>query len=160
MNKTMQIAAIVLATFGAGAATMSVLNKDIPDLEVPAGDWVAGNALDGQTFEIEAVHPENGIELTDDIVFRDGTFQSVDCQNYCDFGWSDYKTMVVDGVLHFAVRMVCPDAPHTVVWYGSIDGNEIAMDVSWTTRRWYWTTQFRLTGAGHRVLESAADAQG
>lgn len=157
MNKILQIAAVVLVTLGTGAATMSFLNKDVNDLEVPEGAWVTGHELDGLTFNIEAVDLERGLRLDDDIVFRDGGFQSVDCQNYCDFGWTGYETKVTEDVVHFTVRMVCPDAPHTVVWFGTVKDDEIAMDVSWTTRRWYWTTQFRLAGAGRRVSETAAD---
>lgn len=160
MNKILQFAAVALLTLGAGAATLSLLNQNVPDLEVPEGAWAGGHELDGQTFNIEAVDLDRGLRLDDDIVFRDGAFRSIDCQNYCDFDWTDYRTKVIDDVVHFTVRMVCPDAPHTIVWYGTVEGDEIAMDVSWTTRRWYWTTQFRLAGAGHRVSETAADPQG
>ncbi len=160
MTKIFQFAVIVLVTLGTGAAAISVLNEDIPDLEVPEIAWVAGQELDGLTFRIRAVSHDQELQLDDDIVFRDGAFQSVDCQSYCDFGWTDYKTMAVDGVVHFTVRMVCPDAPHTVVWHGTVTGDEVALDVTWTTRRWYWTTQFRLAGTGQRVTESTADVQG
>lgn len=160
MNKIFQIAAVVFVTLGAGAATMTLLNEDIPDLQVPEGAWVAGHELDGLVFNIEAVDLESGSQLDEDIVFRDGAFQSVDCQSYCDFGWTDYKSFVVDGVVHFTVRMVCPDAPHTVVWYGTVEGDKVVLDVTWTTRRWYWTNQFQLAGAGQLVSESSADTQG
>ena len=160
MNKVLQIAAVALVTLGTGTATMSLLNKDIPDLEVPGGAWAAGHELDGLTFNIEAVDLDRGLRLGDDIVFRDGAFQSIDCQNYCDFGWTDYKTKIIEDVVHFTVHMVCPDAPHTVVWYGTVEGDEVALEASWTTRRWYWTTQFRLSGAGHRVSETAGETHG
>lgn len=160
LNNLLQIAVTVLFTGGAGAATLSLLNTDVPDLEVPDGAWVAGPLLDGQTFRIDAVDLERGLRLVDDIIFRDGAFQSIDCQNYCDFGWSDYSTQVVDDVIHFTVRTICPDAPHTVVWHGRVEGDEIAIDVSWTTRRWYWTTQFLLAGTGQRVPGTASDNQG
>ena len=118
MPQIFQVAAIAIATLGTGAATMSVMNEDIPDLQVPAGAWSAGGDLDGRSFDILGRDIESGAVLEDMIHFRDGTFQSVDCQNYCDFGWSDYQTKIIDGVIHFTVTTVCPDAPHTVVWYG------------------------------------------
>ena len=89
--------------------------------------------------------------LEDLLIFRDGTFQSVDCQNYCDFGWSEYRTKEIGGVIHFAVRTVCPDAPHTVVIYGQVDGDDITLDSTWTTRRWYWTNQIVITATGEAV---------
>jgi hypothetical protein len=92
MPQILQVAAIAIATLGTGAATMSVMNEDIPDLVVPEGAWVSPGALDGQAFEIYGRDVDSGAVLEDELLFRDGTFQSVDCQNYCDFGWSDYQT--------------------------------------------------------------------
>lgn len=151
MPQIVQVAAIALATLGTGAATMSVMNEDIPDLQVPEGAWSANGALDGRSFEVLGKDTKSGAVLEDLLIFRDGTFQSVDCQNYCDFGWSDYQTKEIDGVIHFTVRTVCPDAPHTVVFYGQVDGDDITVDGTWTTRRWYWTNQIVLTAIGEAV---------
>ena len=88
MTQLLQIAVIAVATLGTGAATLSVMNKDIPDLVVPEGDWASTGALDGMTFKIYGRDLASGAELEDDIVFRDGTFHSADCEEYCKFGWS------------------------------------------------------------------------
>ena len=151
MPQIFQVAAIAVATLGTGAATMAVMNEDIPDLAIPEGDWAAGSALDGRTFDIIGTDKASGAVLEDEIMFRDGTFQSVDCQEYCDFGWSAYETKTIGGVIHFTARTICPDAPHTVVWYGTVDGDEIAVDVTWTTRRWYWTNQIEIAAKGTSV---------
>ncbi|MEP1539171.1 MAG: hypothetical protein ABJQ34_21280 [Paracoccaceae bacterium] len=148
MTHILHIAAIAFATFGTGAATLSVMNEDIPDLAIPEGNWAATGALDGMTFQVSGKDVDRGAELTDEIVFRDGTFQSTDCEEYCNFGWSNYQTKEVDGVIHFTATALCPDAPHTVVWYGTISGDEASIDVTWTTRRWYWTNQMRIQGTG------------
>jgi hypothetical protein len=160
MTKILQIAAIAFATIVTGAATMTVMNKDIPDLAVPEGNWTAGHELDGRTFEVSGIDVGSGAELTDEIIFREGTFQSVDCQNYCDFGWSDYQTKNIAGVIHFSVRTVCPDAPHTVVWYGTVTGDELVVDATWTTRRWYWTNQIVMTAKGLEVPAIGVGASG
>jgi hypothetical protein len=89
MTKILQIATIALATLGTGAATLSVMNEDIPDLVIPEGDWTATGALDGMTFNIPGKDLSSGAELQDKILFRDGTFQSADCEESCNFGWSD-----------------------------------------------------------------------
>lgn len=148
MPQILQVAALVLATAGTGAATLSVMNEDIPDLAVPDGAWVASGALDGRAFQIEGVDLASGAVLEDEILFRDGTFLSVDCQQYCDFGWSDYQTKEIDGITYFTTTTLCPDAPHTVVWYGAIDGDTITLDLTWTTRRWYWTNQIAGKASG------------
>ncbi|GAB5445955.1 MAG: hypothetical protein Gyms2KO_08280 [Gymnodinialimonas sp.] len=148
MPQILQIAAIAAATLGTGAATLTVMNEDIPDLAVPEGDWAMTGALDGMTFEIYGEDPASGAIMEDEIIFRDGTFQSVDCENYCSFGWTEYQTVTVESVTHFTVTTLCPDAPHTVVWYGTVTGDAVEIDVSWTTRRWYWTNQIRVQAAG------------
>ena len=152
MPQILQIAAIAAATLGTGAATLTVMNEDIPDLAVPAGDWTASSALDGISYSISGRDLASGTVLEDVIVFKNGTFQSTNCEEYCDFGWSDYQTKEVDGVIHFTATAICPYAPHTVVWHGTITSDEIVFDVSWTTRRWYWTHQIRAQGSGQAIL--------
>ena len=160
MMQIFQVAALAVATLGTGAATMTVLNKDIPDLAVPDGPWKDSGALDGMTFSIDAYDEDSGSRLEDELVFRDGTFQSVDCQQYCDFGWSDYQTKVVDGVLHWTVTTNCSEAPHTVVWYGTQQDGAISVDFSWTTRRWYWTNQIRGSGTGELLSNTSTGVTG
>jgi len=160
MTQIIQVAALVLATLGTGAATMTVMNEDIPDLEVPEGGWTAGSELDGRKFEILGKDLASGAVLDNEIIFRDGTFQSVDCQNYCNFGWSAYETKVTGDVIHFTARTICPDAPHTVVWYGRVDGDTVTVDGTWTTRRWYWTNQIAITATGTSVPAAEEAAAG
>lgn len=156
MSQILQVAAIVLATAGTGAATLTVMNEDIPDLAVPDGPWAASGALDGRAFKIEGKDLASGAVLEDGILFRKGTFLSADCQRYCDFGWSEYKTKDIDGVTHFTSTTRCPDAPHTVVWYGAVMGDTITLELTWTTRRWYWTNQIAGEASGEAMDFDAA----
>ena len=158
MTQILQIAAIAVASLGTGAATMSVMNEDIPDLAVPEGDWKAGHELDGRSFEILGTDLASGAVLDNRITFRDGTFQSADCKNYCNFGWSDYQTKDIDGVIHFTATTICPDAPHTVVFHGRVDGETITLEGTWTTRRWYWTNQIVMEASGTATDFDAAIA--
>lgn len=158
MTQIIQMAAIALATLGTGAATMSVMNADIPDLQVPEGAWVSSGALDGRAFTVLGTDVESGAVLEDALLFRDGAFQSVDCQNYCDFGWSAYQTKDIDGVVHFTATTICPDAPHTVVFYGRVEGDAITLEGTWTTRRWYWTNQIVMQASGAAIDFDAATA--
>jgi len=155
MSQILQIAAIAVATLGTGAATLSVMNGDIPDLVIPDGDWAATGALDGMVFDVSGTDISSGAELTGEIVFRDGKFQSTDCQEYCDFGWTGYQTETIDGVIHWTTTIVCPDAPHTVVWYGQVTGQDVVLDATWTTRRWYWTNQVPVQATGTAALAEA-----
>lgn len=152
MTPTLQAAAIGVAALGTGATAVTLMNEDVPDLAVPAGPWEAGTELDGRVFRLSSLVKESG-EVLDEtkLSFADGRFQSSRCQIYCDFGWSSYQTWTEGEVTHFAATTHCPDAPHTVVWYGTVEGDELHFEGTWTTRRWYWTRQINVIGDGSPV---------
>lgn len=158
MTQIIHVTAITLASLGTGAATISVMKEDIPDMQVPEGLWVSSGALDDRAFTVYGTDVGSGAVLEDELLFRDGTFQSVDCQNYCDFGWSDYQTKDIDGVIHFTTTTICPDAPHTVVFYGQVTGDTITLEGTWTTRRWYWTNQIVMEASGEATDFDAVTA--
>lgn len=160
MAQILQIAAIAIATLGTGAATMTVMNEDIPDFAVPQGDWSTEGLLDGRSFQIAGEDLDSGHVLEDELVFQNGTFQSINCQVYCDFGWSDYQTKRLGDTIHFTARAVCPDAPHTVVWYGTVTGDDVRIEGTWTTRRWYWTHQIRYAARGSTVSSGGDSVSG
>jgi hypothetical protein len=148
MTPITQAATVAALALGTGAAAVTALNKDIPDLAVPEMPWSQSASLDGLTFYTEDIVAQTGEVLKDELVFRNGGFQSVMCQEYCDFGWTPYQTWTDGEVTHVTVTTRCPDAPHTVVWYARITGDRIAFEGTWTTRRWYWTHQLNVTGQG------------
>lgn len=160
MSQILQVAAIAVATLGTGAATLTVMNTDIPDFAAPEGNWSAGSALDGRSFQIVGEDLKTGEVMTDELVFRDGTFQSVNCEKYCNFGWSEYKTKVEGDVIHFVARPICPEAPHQVVFYGTVKGEDVQFEGSWTTRRWYWTHQITFAGTGSPVTPTDDSVSG
>ena len=160
MTPITQAAAIACITLGTGAAAVSVMNVDIPDMTVPELGWEQGHELDSQSFFIKAVL-DNGAEgETDTLVFRDGAFMSMDCQEYCDFGFSDYQTWTDGDVIHFTTIATCPTAPHKVVWHGQITDGEISVQMSWTTRRWYWTHQINGIAQGTRLPPAEGSISG
>lgn len=160
MTPITQAAAIACITLGTGAAAVSVMNEDIPDMTVPEHAWTQGNELNDAAFFIQAVL-DNGAEgETDTLVFKDGAFMSMDCQKYCDFGFSDYHTWVAGDVIHFTTVATCPTAPHRVVWYGNVADGEMTVQMSWTTRRWYWTHQITGVARGARLPADASSVPG
>lgn len=155
MTPMTQLLAVGALAIGAATGAVSLMSRDIPDLAVPEGAWQPGSALDGRIFyTVDRIVGSDEI-LTDELHFVDGRFQSSMCQEYCDFGWSEYSTKQIGEGLQFTVTTRCPDAPHTVVWYGTVTGDAVAFEGTWTTRRWYWTHQIEVTGAGS--TEPSAD---
>lgn len=155
-----QAAAIACITLGIGAAAVSVMNEDIPDSTVPELAWTPGHELDGASFFVQAVLDTGAQGETDTLVFKDGAVMSMDCQEYCDFGFSDDQTWTVGTVIHVLTVATCPTAPHRVVWHGHITGDDITAALSWTTRRWYWTHQITGTVKGTRVPSAAGSVSG
>jgi hypothetical protein len=148
MKPFLKAFALMIAVLGSGAATVILIKEDIPDLAIPQGDWRPGTLLDGIVFYTTDTIVETGDVIFDELRFADGTFQSSMCQIYCDFGWSDYQTWQQGDVLHFTATTRCPDAPHTVVFHGTVTGDAVEFEGTWTTRRWYWTHQVNVTGFG------------
>lgn len=160
MRLLLQTLSILIVVTLVGGSGVVLLNKDIPDYPVPDAPWEAGTALDGQTFFTTDTILETQDEVLDSFRFRDGKFQSSMCQVYCDFGWSDYQTFVADGVLHFTATTSCPDAPHKVVFYGTVIDGTLSFEGTWTTRRWYWTQQLNAVGSGTETPTEAHIAAG
>ena len=147
MPESLQIAAIALATLGAGATTMTAIDQDVPDFSVPEAERAVGSVLDGRSFHILGKNVDSGETLEDELIFRDGTFQSTNCQECCDFGWSNCRTTIRGDAIHVTARTECPDAPHTVVWYGTVKDDEVRVEGTRTTRRWHWTHQIRFAAS-------------
>jgi hypothetical protein len=52
---------------------------------------------------------------------------------------------MIGDVIHFTAHTIRPNVPHTVVWYGTLEGDTLKVDGAWTTRRWYWTNRIEIT---------------
>jgi len=156
MLNIIRASAIAILALGAGAVTLSVMEDEAPGVVDPAGEWEPGRHLDGRVYHTRDTILETGEVLRDELHFRDGRFQSAKCQDYCDFGWSEYRTRVEGDAIRFTVTTRCPDAPHTVVWHGTVVGDTLRVDGTWTTRRFYWTRHLHFTGEGS--LAPPADA--
>lgn len=149
MTPILQAGIVAATLLGSGATAVSVMNSDVPDLDVPALQWSAGGDLDGRVVKIKATIRETGEALEEsELTFSNGMFQSSRCQQYCEFGWNPYQTWSEGDTTHFTATTICPDAPHTVVWYGTVTGDEVTVAATWTTRRWYWTQQINVVGEG------------
>jgi hypothetical protein len=152
MISILQAAAVAGLALGTGATAVTLMKEDLPDLAVPEGPWQPGSELDGRAFRLSGTVKESGVELPETVIsFVDGRFQSSRCQIYCEFGWQEYRTWSEGEVTHFTATTRCPDAPHTVVWYGTVEGEELRFEGTWTTRRWYWTRQITPVGQGSPV---------
>jgi len=155
MTPIVQAGAIAVVALGTGGAALTAMNDEIPDMPVPDMAWEIGSALDGMTFAIDVVLDQSDSDQSDVLRFADGMFLSVDCEEHCAFGYTAYFTYTDGDTIHFTTSPVCEDAPHNTVWYGTVTDGVIEVEMSWTTRRWYWTHQ--ITGHGSGALEPTID---
>lgn len=154
MTSILHASAIAALALGTGAAAVTTLRPDPPIFEVPQAPWSAGDALDGQSFATTDQLVGRDTVLEDVLHFVDGRFQSEMCQQYCDFGWTPYETWTDDGTIHFTATTRCPDAPHTIVWVGSVTDGTMSFSAQWRTERWYWTRHIDVVGQGNPVPEA------
>lgn len=148
MTPLAQAAAVCAIVLGTGAATVTAIKGDVVEPVIPDAPWALSTALDGRTFYTVDIVQQTGEVLEDQLIFKDGTFQSAMCQKYCDFGWTPYQTWSEGDTVHFTATTTCPDAPHRVVWHGAVTGDDVSFEATWTTRRWYWTHQINAIGSG------------
>lgn len=148
MISILQAGTVTMLAVGTRAAAISAMKTDIPDLAFHPGQQAVGEALDGLVFHTVDRIRETSDVLKDELQFIDGRFQSAICQEYCDFGWPEYRTWPDGKVIHFPATAVCPGAPHTVVRFGTVDGDSLRFEGTWTTRRRYWKRQLNVAGAG------------
>jgi hypothetical protein len=156
MTAILQAVAATAIVLGTTSMTVVSMTRDIPDLAIPAGPWEQSHALDGRAFQTMQTSPETGDE-TNELRFADGAFQSARSIGYCNFGWTPYQTWTEGEVIHFTATTRCPDAPLTMVWHGSVTGDKLVVAATWTTRRWYWTQQIELRGAGEGLARGAGE---
>jgi hypothetical protein len=94
--------------------------------------------LDGRTFRAQAL--EKGTKAFDDrLVFKDGRFFSEGCKKF-GFEPSPYYVRVEGNQIRFLAETVSP-THGTMVWKGTVSGNQLEGGFRWTRERWYWTVR-------------------
>lgn len=108
----------------------------ILEMRDPAGT----GPLDGLRFDTEMGLQGKPAELVDYLQFQDGLFMSRECEDRCNYPPSAYLARAVEGGTDFIVEAYCPTKSTTMVWRGSVRGDDVSGTVTWTSQRWYWDT--------------------
>ena len=94
--------------------------------------------LDGRSYV--GKNGEKGQQLAEyedeEIIFKDGMFNSVSCEPY-NFGSGSYTASVVGDKIHFAAVTESP-SHGKISWQGVIDNDQAEVSFVWTKERWYW----------------------
>ncbi|TDI91448.1 MAG: hypothetical protein E2O72_02000 [Candidatus Dadabacteria bacterium] len=91
----------------------------------------ADDSLDGKSFLVKLSEQGKDDEATnDELIFKDGTFFSVDCEQY-GFGSASYKTMSKGDTTLFESTLVS-DKEGKAEWEGAVKGDTITGTFIWS----------------------------
>lgn len=95
------------------------------------GSALAEDSLDGKMFEVKVSEQSKGAEPTaDELIFKDGTFFSTDCEQY-GFSAAPYKATIEGDNTTFESTLVS-EKEGKADWTGTIDGNSISGTFVWS----------------------------
>lgn len=111
------------------------------------------SVLDGKTFsgELGRVGKPG---LADLFVFREGMFVSKECEKRCGYPAGPYWVRLEGDGVQFRSEIPCLKSDATMVWNGTVKGDDIEGTVAWTSKRWYWTIEKEFWFKG-KLVESA-----
>ena len=91
---------------------------------------VADDSLDGKSFLVELSETKNNEVTKDELIFKDGTFFSVECEQY-GFGPASYESKSEGDAILFESTIVS-DKEGKFEWEGSVKGDKITGTSIWS----------------------------
>ncbi len=108
-------------------------NKDSDPVNMAAAHLLDGKSFKGPTGEKgKKTHHE------DVLVFKDGQFTSSMCFEY-GFTGGPYTAWAEGDLIHFEAETISP-THGKMNWKGTLQGDTMEVEYSWTKERWLWTT--------------------
>ena len=124
----------IMAALGLPPAIVSAeenQNKQPPTTAV-------SHLLDGKEFEGPTGEKGKKTHHIDVLSFKDGIFTSSMCFEY-GFTGGPYRATVVGDIIQFEAETLSP-THGKMNWKGTLKGDTMEVDYSWTKERWLWTT--------------------
>jgi len=92
---------------------------------------VAGELLDGKSFQVKITEYGKGGQPTDDVlIFKDGTFFSTNCEQY-GFGTAMYESVSKSGAILFEATSTSKTEGKNE-WEGKVQGDSITGNFMWS----------------------------
>lgn len=114
--------------------------------------------LEGKSFQGEIGALGEAAHTTDLVIFQDGQFTSKNCQERCGYTSGDYWIRRDGNQLNVKALTPCLTADATILWEGSVTGDQIEGKFTWTNHRWYWTFQKEFWFKGKLVSTDSAQS--
>ncbi len=113
--------------------------------------------LEGKSFQGEIGQLGEPAHTTDLVIFNDGQFISKNCQERCGYTSGDYWIRQSQDQLNVKALTPCLTADATILWEGTVTGDQIEGKFTWTNKRWYWTFEKEFWFKGKLVTDSNGD---
>jgi hypothetical protein len=91
---------------------------------------LAGETLDGRSFSVELTETNKNETTKDELIFKDGTFFSAECEQY-GFTPAPYESKSKAGATLFKSTLASGKEGKTE-WEGSVKGDEISGTMFWS----------------------------
>jgi hypothetical protein len=122
-------------------------------------DSPAISVLDGKTFAGELGLVGKPGLTADLFVFREGMFVSKECERRCGYTEGPYWVRFEGDGVQFKSEIPCLKSDATMVWNGTMKGDEIEGTIAWTSKRWYWTIEKEFWFKGKLVESNVAKTE-
>ena len=116
--------------------TVFLLVAGVEGLAIGAHHESAGGVLDGKTFVVKQGEKGKEAKGEDTLVFKNGKFRSVGCDQY-GFGEAPYMATVEGDTIKF-VADTTSEKKGKMHWEGTVQGDKIDVNYVWTDKsHWY-----------------------
>ena len=93
------------------------------------------------------------------LIFDNGMFVSKGCEARCGYTSAEYRIRAVGDQFEVISETLCLESDATILWQGTVNGDEIEGTFTWTNRRWYWTFEKEFWFKGKLVKTDAAEKE-
>ena len=127
----------------------------------PTGNQTPGvpqiSILEGKSFSGELGLLGKPASTTDLLVFNDGMFISKGCEKRCGYTAATYRIHAKGDHFEMISETPCLKSDATILWQGTVKGDEIEGSFTWVNKRWYWTFEKEFWFKGKLVESKAAE---
>ena len=115
--------------------------------------------LEGKSFSGELGLLGKPASATDLLLFNDGMFISKGCEKRCGYTAAEYQIRAERDHFEVISETPCLKSDATILWQGTVKGDEIEGSFIWTNKRWYWTFEKEFWFKGKLIESNAAEIE-
>jgi hypothetical protein len=115
--------------------------------------------LEGKSFSGDLGLLGKPASATDLLLFNDGMFISKGCEKRCGYTAAEYQIRAEGGYFEVMSETPCLKSDATIIWQGTVKGDEIEGTFTWINKRWYWTFEKEFWFKGKLIASNTAEIE-